>query len=118
MSRIINLLVLLGMIVPGIAYGKRGAPPKIAPVIYEGIRYEAPNDDGRRAYVQARDSTTNKLLWEVTVFQNHINPLMEEDVQHVYIKEMKIREGKLMLIAENSHAFSLDLKTHEIRKLK
>ncbi len=118
MRRLITFLTLLALFVPGIAHAKRKAQPKVEPVIYEGVRYTAPNDDGRRAYVQAWDTTTNKMLWEVTVFRNFIVPLVEEDVQHVYIKRMSIEDGKLILFAEDDRAYSLDLKTRVVKKLK
>jgi hypothetical protein len=37
-------------------------------VVYEGIRYVAPNDDGRRAYIEAQEIQTNRKLWDLTVF--------------------------------------------------
>lgn len=43
---------------------------------------------------------------------------MEEDVQWIYIKKMSIRDGALILIAEDMHSYSLDIKTHEVKKLK
>jgi hypothetical protein len=118
MYRFITISVLLAVLVPSIAYAKRKAPPKIEPVIYEGIRYIAPNDNGRRAYVQAWDTKTNKILWEVTIFRNLIIPLMEEDVQHIYIKSLSIEGGKLIAVAEDDRAYSLDLKTRVVKRLK
>ena len=103
---------------PGIAHAKRKAAPKLDPVVYEGVRYVAPNNDGRRAYLQAWDTTTNKMVWEVTVFRNFINPLAEEDVQHVYIKMMSILDGKLILVAEDDRSYSVDLKTRAVKRLK
>jgi len=114
----LTMLILLAVLVPSIAQAKRKAPPKIEPVVYEGVRYVSPNDDGRRAYVQAWDTTTNKMLWELTVFRNFIVPFAEEDVQHVYIKKMSVRDGKLILVAEDGRAYSLDLKTRAVKKLK
>ena len=118
MHRIVTILLLMVVLLPGIAHAKRKAAPKIEPVIYEGVRYVAPNNDGRRAYVQAWDTTTNKMVWEVTVFRNFINPLVEEDVQHVYIKKMSILDGKLILVAEDDRAYSVDLKTRAVKRLK
>ena len=60
MRHLITTLVLLAVFVPGIAHAKRKAPPKVEPVIYEGVRYTAPNDDGRRAYVQAWATTSSR----------------------------------------------------------
>jgi len=118
MCRLIKMLVLLAVFAPAIAHAKRKAPPKVQPVIYEGVRYTAPNDDGRRAYVQAWDARTNKMLWELTVFRNVIIPLLEEDVQHVYIKSMSIQDGKLVLVAEDGRAYSVGLNTRAVKRLK
>ena len=118
MRRCITTLVLLVAFMPIIAYAKRKAPPKVKPFIFEGVRYVVPNDDGRRAYVQAWDTTTNKMLWEATIFRNFIVPLAEEDVQHVYIKKMSISDGKLILVAEDERVYSLDMQTRAVRKLK
>jgi hypothetical protein len=108
----------MSVLMPSVAHAKRKAPPKVEPVVFEGVRYTAPNDDGRRAYVQAWQTSTNRMLWEVTVFRNRINPLAEEDVQHVYIRQMRIRDGKLIVIAEDDRVFSVDLKTRAVERLE
>jgi hypothetical protein len=53
---------------PCLPAAKRIPPAKVAPVVYEGIRYVAPNDDGRRAYIEAQEIQTNRKLWDLTVF--------------------------------------------------
>jgi hypothetical protein len=118
MRRLLTMLILLAVLVPSIVQAKRKPPPKIEPVVYEGVRYVSPNDDGRRAYVQAWDTRTIKKLWEVTIFRNSINPFAEEDVQHVYIRKMSVRDGKLILVAEDDRAYSLDLNSRAVKKLK
>src|SRR5579872_500973 len=110
-------LCLALMLSPCIASAKRTAPPKVTPVVYEGIRYVAPNDDGRRAYVQAWDPATNKKLWEVTIFRNFIMPFEEENVQHVFIKQMKILDAALIITAEDDRVYRLDLKRLSVKKL-
>jgi hypothetical protein len=57
-----------------LAYIKRTAPPKVEPVVYEGVRFTTPNDNGVRAYVQAWDGKTGRKLWEVRLFRNFIKP--------------------------------------------
>jgi hypothetical protein len=80
---IIVIFVLL--LLPCLASAKRAAPARVEPVNQDGIRYVAPNDDGRRAYIEAWDVQTNKKLWELTVFTNRIDPRLEEDVQWVFL---------------------------------
>ena len=74
------VIVLLTLLLPQLASAKRIAPVNVAPVIYEGIRYVAPNDDCRRGYIEAWNVGTNKKLWELTLFTNRIDPNLEEDV--------------------------------------
>jgi hypothetical protein len=108
-------LVLSAMaLLPSLAAAKRAAPPKVEPVIHEGIRYVAPNDDGRRAYVEARDVETDKKLWDLTIFTNRIDPKLEEDVQWVFIKALSVERGVLLVTSEHGRRYQVDLKTKAI----
>ncbi len=98
------------------AYAKRVPAPKVPPLIYQGIRYVAPNDNGRRGYIQAWDANTN-LLWSVTLFRNFIIPLLEVDVQWVYIKSLRVVDGKLIARDERGRTFSVDPKTRAVKRL-
>jgi hypothetical protein len=55
MSRSVLIFVAVALLLPNLALAKRVAPAKVEPVVYQGVRYIAPNDDGRRAYIEARD---------------------------------------------------------------
>ena len=104
------------LVVPDLAFGKRGAPPKVEPVIFEGVRYVAPNDKGRRGYVEAWDVKTGKKLWELTVFTNRIDPKLEEDVQWVFVRKLEVREGALRVTAEDGKVYRVDLKKRTISR--
>jgi hypothetical protein len=117
MRKFLAIAAMLAVLAPSVLQAKRRPTPKVEPLISEGVRYTAPNDDGWRAYVQAWDAKTNKRLWEATVFRNVRNPLMEEDVQHVYLEKMNIKDGKLFIVAEDERAFTVDLKTQTIKKV-
>lgn len=107
------MLLLTGLF-SQLGSAKRIAPANVDPITYDGIRYVAPNNDGRRGYVEAWDLGTNKKLWELTVFTNPINPNLEEDVQWVFIKSLKIQDGRLRITLENERTYQVDLKTKEI----
>ena len=107
-------LLLSTQLLPQLAFAKRIAPEKVDPLIYEGIRYVAPNDDGRRGYIEAWDVGTNKKLWELTLFTNRIDPNLEEDVQWVFIKSLNIQDGRLIATSEREETYQVDLKTKEI----
>ena len=47
------VILLLTLLLPQKAPAKRLTPARVDPVIYEGIRYVAPNDEGRRDYIEA-----------------------------------------------------------------
>jgi hypothetical protein len=87
------------------------SPSKVAPVVYEGIRYVAPNDDGRRAYIEAQEIQTNRKLWDLTVFTNRIDPKLEEDIQWVFISELSLRDGTLIVKSERGTTYQVDRRT-------
>jgi hypothetical protein len=110
----LTLLVCVMSFLPCLAAGKRILPAKVAPVVYESIRYVAPNDDGRRAYIEAQDIQTNRKLWDLTVFTNRIDPKLEEDIQWVFISELSVRDGTLIVKSERGTTYQVDLRTKAI----
>jgi hypothetical protein len=114
MSRFVLIFVAVALLLPSLALAKRVAPAKVEPVIYQGFRYIAPNDDGRRAYIEAWDVQTNKKLWDLTIFTNRIDPALEQDVQWVFIKALNIRDGALIVTSERDKIYRVDLKTKTV----
>lgn len=111
------ILIFLAVLAPAVALAKRGPKPKVDPVDYQGIRY-TPHGDGRAQCVRAMDIKTGKTLWDVAVFSTIIIPLLEEDVQWVFIKRMFVDDARLIVVAEDDRAYALDLKTGAVKKLK
>ncbi len=110
-SRFLVVFFAVPLFLPSLTFAKRAAPPEVKPVVYQGVRYIAPNDNGRRAYIEAWDVRTNKKLWDVTVFTNRIDPKLEGDVQHVFIKALSIRDETLIVTSERGETYRVDLKT-------
>jgi hypothetical protein len=108
------LILLVATLLPCLASAKRIASAKVEPVIYEGVRYVAPNDDGRRAYIEAWDVQTNKKLWDLTVFTNPIDPKLEEDVQWFFIDKLSIHNNTLIVKSERGTTYQIDLRTKAI----
>ncbi len=108
------VILLLTLLVPQLACAKRIAPGKVGPVIYEGIRYVAPNDDGRRGYIEAWNVGTSKKLWELTIFINRIDPNLEEDAHWVFIKALNIQDGRVMVTSECGKTYQVDVNTKAI----
>lgn len=113
-SRFVLILIAVALLLPSLALAKRVAPEMVEPVIYQGVRYFAPNDDGRRAYIEARDVETNKKLWNLTIFTNRIEPELKEDVQWVFIKALNVRDGALIVTSERDKIYQVDLKTKAV----
>jgi len=114
MSRFIIIFVAAALLLPSLALAERAAPAKVEPVIDQGVRYIAPNDDGRRAYIEAWDVQTNKKLWDLTIFVNRIDPNLEEDVQWVFIKALRFQDGTLIVTPEGGKTYRVDLKTKAV----
>jgi hypothetical protein len=112
------VLILAGLLAPWLALAKRGPAPKVPPVEQDGVRYIAPNDDGRRGYIQARDIQSGKLLWEVTVFRTAMVPGLEQDVQWVFVQKLSVEEGKLSVVDERGRRYRVDPKTQAVEELK
>jgi len=103
-------------LLPCLAPAKRAAPPKVEPVVHGGIRYVIPNDDGRRAYIEAWDVPTNKKLWDLTVFTNRIDPKLEEDVQWIFINKLSVCDDMLLVTSEHGRRYQVDLQTKAIKE--
>ena len=114
MSRFVLIFIAVALLVSSLVLAKRVAPARVEPVVYQGIRYIAPNDDGRRAYIEAWDVQTNRKLWDLTIFTNRIDPTLEEDVQWLFIKTLNIRDGALIVTSERNKIYRVDLKTKAV----
>ncbi len=108
MKEICIVFFLLFLVLP-LARAKRVAPLKVEPVTHGGIRYVAPNDNGKREYIQAFDLETGELLKEFTVKRNFTLFWIEEDVQWIYIRKMDIEGDQLIVTDEKNRVFKIKL---------
>ncbi len=112
-------LVLIGLFaLPAVVLAKRTPVPVVKPIVHNGVRYTVPNDKGTKGYVVAWDAATGKQLWKKTIFRKCICPFLEHDVQWVFIKQMRLEDGRLVIVNERDKIYSLDLKTRKVKKLK
>src|SRR6266542_1226232 len=100
------------------ALGRRIAPQPVPPVIYAGVRYEAPhflNPCGQNGgCVVAYDNDTGEQLWFLEVYCTHYDPGWETDVQDVFITSMAITDGQLMVTNERNLHFTIDVVTRQV----
>ncbi|TXT59599.1 MAG: hypothetical protein BAJALOKI2v1_190023 [Promethearchaeota archaeon] len=93
----------------------RGPPKKVPPLIDNNIKYSAPW--GRMGYIEARERNSDKLLWDLKVYDIDYVPGLEKDVQEKYIISLKIEGGYLEVINEADQKFLVNLETKEVKKL-
>jgi outer membrane protein assembly factor BamB len=115
-----SMLLCLGLaaVLTCDAWAKRSEPKKVNPVIHGGVKYVAPNVNGREGKVEALDQKTGEKLWDKVIYTVKIDPNLEEDVQWVFITALSIRDGKLLVTNEKGDQYTLDFKTKNIEKVK
>ena len=86
------------------ASAKRSTPKPVPPVIYKGITYSAPNNNGMFNYVLASDST-GRELFRIKVFDMPIDANLEEDVQWVFITALRLSGGSLLVKDEKGRCY-------------
>ena len=100
------------------ALAKRAAPNNVTPVVINGIEYRAPLEIEKIGVVQAWDLTQRKLLWEKKIYSSRANPLLEQDIQWVFITELQTRGGLIFVTNERGERFSLNSESKVVTKLK
>lgn len=107
---ILSFFIILGCSV-NMVEAKRGPPKEVEPVIYNNINYIAPHE--KMGYVEAFNNTTGKKLWEIKVYDVKIDPNMETDVQWIFITNLSIVNGKLIVINEAGIKYEVDIEGHD-----
>ena len=104
---------LIGMTLPLSA--NRVPPQPVDPVIHDGVKYSA-EGDGRTAFVVANKAATGEKLWSAEIFHIHVKPFLEEDVQWVFIRKLKLEGDELLVEDEKSRCYMLNLTTKHVQK--
>jgi outer membrane protein assembly factor BamB len=116
MNRLSALLTLCAFLVGGTSsvFAKRAAPRPVAPVVADGVRYSAPPE--AMGFVVAAAADTGKELWRVRIYEIHVDPNLERDVQHVFITSLALKDGTLLITNERGEKYALDLKTRQVTR--
>lgn len=98
----------------------RVAPPEVAPVERDGVRYaQAENGhdvglDQVSGVLVATDVASGKRLWSLAVYSNPDDPKLEADVQWVYFTSMFFDpDGRLRITNEEGKVFLVDVKARK-----
>ncbi|MFH0854755.1 MAG: hypothetical protein V1891_04690 [bacterium] len=120
-TKIISILLLTLFIFPSLLFAKRANIEYPDKIIIKNIEYKASYEMGnlfQKAYIEARNIETDKIIWKKEIYQITLNPIMEQDVQWVMIIKVEMEDNKLLISNENEQNFLLDLETLEIEKIK
>lgn len=124
------LLLSLLLLQPARLHAYREAPREIRPIRSDGIVVSVPHfgfelgatpkETQNGGFAQAHDAKTGKLLWRVTLYRTRYNPKLEQDVQDVFITEMKLDPTfKLLLIRdEKDRLYAVSLDSHSVTPIK
>lgn len=104
------ILLILTLLPMSSIQAKRFAPAPVEPIHFEGIRYEVSG----MGVVLAWDEENNQELWKNTIYKVSYNPILETDVQDVWITKLEIANGVLLVTNEGSATYKVDLKTGKI----
>lgn len=110
--KLFGLLLTVALVLPVASWGKRAPPKPVIPVTHDGVTYSAAGD-GTAAFVVATETSSGRELWKVEVFKVRIDPLLEEDVQWVFITELKVSGNSLLIRDERGRCYRLNLTTRE-----
>ena len=69
-------------------------------------------------FVVATDTTSHKELWRERIYTVRINPVLERDVQDVFITSLVIEHRALIITNERGDRYTLDLATRRVTKRK
>jgi hypothetical protein len=103
----------------------RRAPPAVAPVEHDGVRYEQNLAATVAEFGQvggiltARDAKSGAILWSLKVYPNERRPGLEGDVQDVFFRSMTLdQQGRLLIENERGQRFAVDLATRTVSPLR
>ena len=97
-------------------------PPKVAPVVVDGVQYTQVTNPERvglapgGGWLAASDAKTGKVLWTLRVYGNPINPADEADVQLLFFSRMA-RVGKQRILEienEDGEVYRVDLDARSV----
>ena len=110
-------LAAVALAFPGVGFAKRDRPQAVESVLTSTLRIVAPLDDGKVARIHVFERSEGRLLWSLVVFENKIDPGLEEDAQWRFIRSMKIVGDALEIVAEGGRRYRVILATRKVELL-
>lgn len=105
---------------------KRPAPPKVAPIVFDGIRYEqayadkSAESEQRTGFLAAYKEDSDDRIWIVRVYELEIVEHLERDVQQVYFAKMELlpEERQIQVENERGDRFIVNIDDRAVMQIK
>jgi len=106
-----------------------GKAKEVEPVIYNGVKYIAPHfkyikkstiwemHKQNGGFIEARDETTDKLLWDLIVYKTSYISWKPMDKLDVFITSLKIENDNLVVTNEKNKKYLININTRKIKKV-
>jgi hypothetical protein len=115
MLKFLAFLLAILLAIPITSSAKRVPPQPVSPLVHNNVKYSA-EGDGRTGYVVATDDSNGKVMWRAKIFHVHLKPFLEEDVQWVFISDLKLSGNALLVRDEKSRCYRVDLSTKRVQR--
>lgn len=116
---------------PRLVGATRHRPLQEPYVSYNGVSYVAPHWGceylgkirwkQKGAYIHAWDKKTSEALWQLKVYENpnllydlKLDSRLKKDAQYIFITDLCIEEGKLIVRNENGQEYKVNLETRKV----
>jgi hypothetical protein len=110
------LIVISPFLSSGLLEAERRLAPKVEPIIYKGIKFIVPNTPEKMGIVEGWATEANKKIWENQVYSIVINPIIEQDVQWIFISSLSIEDEKLVVVDERSHKYKIAIPKNILKE--
>ncbi len=115
------LITLCVAFYASVSDAKRSAPPRIEPVVHDNIKYSVPvfsasSHSQVSGYIEATDTLTNKVLWQLRIYDIKYDPGLPREDQEIYINLLFLEQGRLIVGNELGERFEVELGTRKVRR--
>lgn len=123
-----SIIILTLLVSP--AFAKRVAPKPVKSIVKDGIEYSAALDPTHIGFIEAtwtkakqlkaNGKTYKPVIWskQIYVIKYEYKYGLEEDVQWVFISNLRLDNNKLIITNELGYEYELDLDTLSVKVLK
>ena len=96
--------------------------PEYLSIVADGVTYipayEYYPQERKISFLEARDATTNKIIWRQKIYEVPYIRGLEDDVQDIPITSLRIENGKIIVENEIGELYEVDLESRRVTVFK